>query len=76
MIKFKQKPISKPARTCRDSVVVRMADAMREMAISGENVSPDTLAHYGFTHDIVDKFGQRAVALARRLSVRQVASHA
>lgn len=76
MIKFKQKPISKPAHTCRDSVVVRMADAMREMAFSGENVSADTLAHYGFTHDIVDKFGERAVALARRLSVRQVASHA
>lgn len=76
MIKFKQKPISKPTQTCRDSVVVRMADAMREMAFSGENVSPDTLAHYGFTHDIVEKFGERAVALARRLSVRQVASHA
>lgn len=76
MIKFKQKRISKPTQTCRDSVVVRMADAMREMAFSGENVSPDTLAHYGFTHDIVEKFGERAVALARRLSVRQVASHA
>ena len=76
MIKFKQKPISKPAQTWSDSVVVRMADAMREMAFSGENVSPDTLAHYGFTHDIVEKFGERAVALARRLSVRQVASHA
>lgn len=76
MIKIKQKPISKPAQTCRDTVVVRMADTMREMAFSGENVSPDTLAHYGFTHDIVEKFGERAVALARRLSVRQVANHA
>ncbi|MFS2326540.1 hypothetical protein U2P60_14175 [Brucella sp. H1_1004] len=74
MIKFKQKPISKPALTCRDSVVIRMAEAMREMAFSGENVSPDTLAHYGFTHDIVEKFGERAVALARRLSIKQIAS--
>lgn len=76
MIKIKQKPISKPAPTCRDNVVIKLANTMREMAFAGENVSPDTLAHHGFTRDIVEKFGDRAVALARRLSVRQVASHA
>ncbi|MCX2696370.1 hypothetical protein [Ochrobactrum chromiisoli] len=76
MIKFKKKPISKPAKNCRDTVVARMADTMREMAFAGENVSPDTLAHYGFTRDMVEKFGERAVALARRLSIKQIASHA
>lgn len=53
-----------------------MADTMREMAFAGENVSLDTLAHHGFTHDIVEKFGARAVALARRLSVKRVDGHA
>lgn len=76
MIKFRNLTVTKSKQTCAERVVFAMADAMREMAFSGENVSPDTLAHYGFTHDIVDKFGERAVALARRLSVRQVASHA
>lgn len=76
MIRIKQKSISKPVSTCRDNVVIKLADTMREMAFAGENVSPDTLAHHGFTHEIVEKFGDRAVALARRLSVRQVASHA
>ncbi|MFC7067520.1 hypothetical protein [Brucella rhizosphaerae] len=49
---------------------------MREMAFAGESVSPDTLAYHGFTRDVVEKFGESAVALARRLSVRQVANHA
>lgn len=76
MIKFQQKPISKPAQNCRDNVVARMADTMREMAFAGENVSPESLVHYGFTRDMVEKFGERAVALARRLSIKQIASHA
>ncbi|UYT54488.1 hypothetical protein OHI65_08975 [Brucella sp. MAB-22] len=52
-----------------------MADAMRVLAFSGDNVSPDTLAHHGFSREVVDRFGERAATLARRLSVRQVASH-
>ena len=76
MIRVKKNTQIQQTPTCRESVIAKMADAMREMAFSGENVSPDTLAQHGFTRDIVDKFGESAVALARRLSVRQVASHA
>lgn len=76
MIKFKQKPISKPAQTCRDNVVVKLADTMRVLAFAGDNVSPETLAHHGFSREVVDRFGERAATLARRLSVKQIASNA
>lgn len=77
MIRFEpMKPTPSYSLSCRDNVIVKMADTMREMAFAGENVSPDTLTHHGFPRDIVEKFGDRAIALARRLSVRQVANHA
>jgi enoyl-CoA hydratase/carnithine racemase len=75
MIKIKQKT-TQPATSCRENVIAKMADTMRELAFAGDNVSPETLAHHGFTREVVDKFGDRAVALARRLSVHQVVSHA
>ncbi|MGW6779416.1 hypothetical protein ACWF50_15440 [Brucella pseudogrignonensis] len=76
MIKIKQKTTIQPATSCRENVIAKMADTMRELAFAGDNVSPETLAHHGFTREVVDKFGDRAVALARRLSVYHVASHA
>jgi len=76
MIKFRNLTVTKPKPTCADRVVFAMADTMREIAFAGQNVSAETLALHGFTHDVVEKFGERAVAHARRLSVRQVASHA
>lgn len=76
MIKIKQKTTIQPAPSCRENVIAKMADTMRELAFAGDNVSLETLAHHGFTREVVDKFGARAVALARRLSVHQVASHA
>lgn len=76
MIRFEpMKPTPSYSLSCRDNVIVKMADTMRVLAFSGDNVSPETLAHHGFSGDVVDRFGARAVALARRLSVRQVASH-
>lgn len=76
MIRVQNKAVSKIVPNCRENVVFKMADTMREMAFAGETVSLDTLAQHGFTHDIVDKFGARAVALARRLSVKRVDGHA
>ncbi|WP_435656896.1 hypothetical protein [Brucella pituitosa] len=76
MIKVQPKEISKPAPTCRDTVIVKMADTMRVLAFAGDNVSPETLAHHGFTREVVDRFGERAATLARRLSVKQIVSQA
>lgn len=76
MIKIKQKTTLKTAPSCRENVITKMAETMRELAFAGDNVSPETLAHHGFTRELVEQFGERAVALARRLSVHQVASHA
>jgi enoyl-CoA hydratase/carnithine racemase len=49
---------------------------MREMAFAGEKVTPESLENYGFTREVVEKFGQRAAALARRRSVKRIDSHA
>ena len=76
MIRVKQKAAIQPSLNCRENVIIKMAETMRELAFAGDNVSPETLAHHGFTREVVDRFGERAVALARRLSVYQVASHA
>ncbi|OYR18920.1 hypothetical protein [Brucella thiophenivorans] len=49
---------------------------MRELAFSGDNVTPETLERYGFTSDVVSRLGTRAAAQARRLSVKRIDSHA
>ncbi|NKC48518.1 hypothetical protein HED54_09910 [Ochrobactrum anthropi ATCC 49188] len=43
-----------------------------EMAFSGQNVTPETLESYGFSKDVVERYGARATALARRRSIRRI----
>lgn len=77
MIKIKPKPaLTVTPATCIDKLTTRMADAMRELAFSGDNVTPETLERYGFTNEVVSRLGTRAVAQARRLSVKRIDSHA
>jgi len=77
MIRIKPKPAQTvtPA-TCMDQLTTRMADAMRELAFSGDNVTHETLERYGFTSEVVSRLGTRAAAQARRLSVKRIDSHA
>lgn len=67
-------PAPAPHRACRLTVTDRLADTMREMAFSGENVSPETLAQRGFPADVVKRLGPAAVEKARRRSVTQVST--
>ncbi len=76
MIQFQPKAQTVQPRTCISSVESRLADKMREMAFAGENVTPETLANYGFSREVVAKLGQRAAALARRRSIKRIDSHA
>lgn len=77
MIKIKPKPAPTVTPvTCMDQLTKRMADAMRELAFSGDNVTPETLERYGFTNEVVSRLGTRAAAQARRLSVKRIVSHA
>lgn len=76
MIKVKPHNKMNSAPKCAENLIAKMADTMRELAFAGDNVSPETLAQHGFSREVVDRFGERAVALARRLSVHQVSSHA
>ncbi|WP_152544461.1 hypothetical protein [Brucella rhizosphaerae] len=62
--------------SCTDDLTTRMAEVMRELAFSGDGATPENLERYGFSNAVVSRLGNRAAALARRLSVRQVASHA
>lgn len=70
------RPRSTTPRTCISSVESRLADKMREMAFAGEKVTPESLENYGFTREVVEKFGQRAAALARRRSIKRIDNHA
>lgn len=74
MIQFQERP--KPAgivrAPCRDALVRRLADDMREMAFAGENVNAETLAQRGWPEAAVTRLGPRAVEMARRASIRRV----
>lgn len=76
MIRFQTKTHSPAHQTCISSVENRLAEKMREMAFAGEKVTPESLENYGFTREVVEKFGQRAAALARRRSIKRIDSHA
>ncbi len=76
MIQLHPKAQTVQPRTCISSVESRLADKMREMAFAGENVTPETLANYGFSREVVAKLGHRAAAIARRRSIKRIDSHA
>lgn len=61
------------APRCIRSLEERMADDMREMAFSGQNVSLETLIERGWTKNTIQRLSVAAVAIARRQSIRQVA---
>ncbi|KAB2783709.1 hypothetical protein [Brucella anthropi] len=72
MIQYQSAPITKPAPLCAQSIIGKLADTMLEMAFSGQNVTPETLESYGFSKDVVERYGARATALARRRSIRRI----
>lgn len=76
MIQFHPKAQTIQPRTCISSLESRLAEKMREMAFAGEKVTPESLENYGFTREVVEKFGQRAAALARRRSIKRIDNHA
>lgn len=76
MIQFQPKNTPRVAPSCISNIEIRLADKMREMAFAGENVTPETLANYGFSREVVAKLGQRAAALARRQSIKRIDRHA
>ncbi len=58
---------------CVHSHEERMADDMRELPFAGDNVSIDVLFACGWTRNAVARLHEKAVAIARRKSIRQVA---
>lgn len=72
MIQYQTAPIAKPAPLCAQSIIGKLADTMLEMAFSGQNVTPETLESYGFSKDVVERYGARATAIARRRSIRRI----
>ncbi|MHA4733256.1 hypothetical protein [Ensifer adhaerens] len=50
-----------------------MADDMRELAYSGQNVSVENLKLRGWSEPTISLLATQAAAMARRQSVRQVA---
>ncbi|WP_368649701.1 hypothetical protein [Brucella intermedia] len=72
MIQFQTTPTSKAVPTCTQNIIGKLADAMREMAFSGQNVTPETLESHGFTREVVERYGARATVLARRRSIRRI----
>jgi len=76
MIQFHPKAQAVLPRTCISSMENRLAEKMREMAFAGENVTPESLENYGFSREVVAKFGRRAAAIARRRSIKRIDSHA
>lgn len=76
MIQFHPQARSVQPRTCISSMENRLAEKMREMAFAGENVTPESLENYGFSREVVAKFGRRAAALARRRSIKRIDSYA
>ncbi len=61
------------APRCTRSPKQRMADDMRELAFSGQNVSVETLKLRGWSEPTISLLATEAAAMARRQSVRQVA---
>lgn len=76
MIQIQPKSPVMTSRSCVSSVENRLAEKMREMAFADEKVTPESLENYGFTREEVEKFGQRAAALACRRSIKRIDSHA
>lgn len=58
---------------CVHSHEERMADDMRELPFAGDNVSIDVLFACVWTRNAVARLHEKAVAIARRKSIRQVA---
>jgi len=78
MIRYRPKSTDDVAKIiaaprCIRSLEERMADDMREMAFSGQNVSVETLIERGWTKNTVHRLAVPAAAIARRQSTRQVA---
>lgn len=61
------------APRCIRSPEQRMADDMRELAYSGQNVSVENLKLRGWSEPTISLLATEAAAMARRQSVRQVA---
>lgn len=74
MIRYRERPKATGIvrAPCRDALVRRLADDMREMAFAGENVSTETLEQRGWPKAAIARLGGRAVEMARRSSIRQV----
>lgn len=76
MIRYRTSPaaiIKAAPPRCIRPLVERMADDMREMAFSGQNVSVETLIERGWTARTIERLSRNAVIIARRQSTRQVA---
>lgn len=75
MIQFVRRPALRtitPARTCRARLIDQLESTMREMAFAGENITPETLMQHGFNAAVIARYGEAAVSMARRRSIRRV----
>lgn len=61
------------APRCIRTLVERLADDMRELAFSGQNVSFETLKQRGWSEPTLRRLLPEATKIARRASIRQVA---
>lgn len=73
MIRFKRTKTQKPRPSRRPTIADRMAEDIREMAFASQTVSAETLGQCGYSAAVVARLGSRAVAIARRRSIRQIA---
>lgn len=72
MIRFEPKPSATPAPTisCTHRAIRQLADCIREMGYSGQDMTIAVLAERGFSERFILKHGE--AALARRQSVRRI----
>ena len=76
MIRFEpshKETASSAPHTCIRSLEERMADDLRELAFSDQNTDDKAMLLRGWTAATIKRLAPRAVEIARRQSVRQVA---
>jgi hypothetical protein len=75
MIEFRPNPPPMPSArqlSCRKVAVSRIADAIRELAGSGEPITEDAFIARGIPPAIVARYANEARQVARRSFVKQV----
>ncbi len=72
MIEFRENPMPSARQSCRQIAVKRIADAIREIAGSGEPITEEAITAHGIPAAVVARYADQAAQAARRSFVKQV----